>query len=129
MMLQTWHVLVVEDEPDNLELLCALMRHKGIRCVGVKSAEEALEALQAMLPTLILIDLSLPGKNGWELLNILRTSDDYGEIPRIAITAYHTAELAEQAIQAGFDAYFAKPIVANSFVNDLEAVMNGLHHD
>jgi AmiR/NasT family two-component response regulator len=46
-------------------------------------------------------------------------------VPRVAITAYHTAELAEQAIEAGLHAYFAKPLDATSFVRELEAVVKG----
>lgn len=118
-----WQVLIVEDEQDSMELLRGLLEHNGITSIGVGSAEDALKILQNLFPTLILIDLSLPGKNGWELLKILQASETHAKIPRIAITAYHTAELAEYAIEAGFDAYFAKPIAAQSFVRELELVM------
>ncbi len=124
---QNWQVLIVEDEPDSMELLRGLLGHHGIASVGVRSAEDALTILQDLVPTLILIDLSLPGKNGWELVQILRSDDTFAHIPRIAITAYHTAELAEYAIQAGFDAYFAKPITAHTFVGELEAVMQNIN--
>ncbi|MBI5931767.1 MAG: response regulator [Chloroflexi bacterium] len=120
---QNWQVLIVEDEPDSMELLGGLLGHHGITFFAAKSAEEALSMLPNLSPTLILIDLSLPGKNGWELLQILRDDQAYSQIPRVAVTAYHTAELAEHAIEAGFNAYFAKPITANTFVNELKAVM------
>ncbi len=127
MTAQNWQVLIVEDEPDSMELLRGLLDHQGIASVGVRSAEDALKILQDIFPTLILIDLSLPGKNGWELLKILQASETLSQIPRIAVTAYHTAELADYAIQAGFNAYFAKPIAAQSFVHELEAVMQSLN--
>ncbi|GIK62422.1 MAG: hypothetical protein DPW16_08805 [Chloroflexi bacterium] len=127
MTVQTWQVLVVEDEQDSMELIRGLLEHHGIPSVGVRSAEDALKILPDVSPTLILIDLSLPGKNGWELLKILQTSETHSKIPRIAITAYHTAELAEYAIQAGFNAYFAKPITATTFVRELEAVVQNIN--
>jgi CheY-like chemotaxis protein len=125
MTIANWNVLVVEDEADSMELVQGLLSHYGIHSVGAGSGEEALQLLKDMKPTLIIIDLALPGVDGWGLLNAVRANKTLSRIPCVAITAFHTPELAEQAIAAGFDAYFAKPIDATSFARELQAIVDG----
>lgn len=118
-----WIVLVVEDEIDSLELVQGILEYHGVKCLPTGSAEEAIKLLEKTKPTLIIIDLALPGMDGWELLNKLHTYPSLAGVPRIAITAYHTSEVANKAIEAGFDAYFAKPLDATSFVRELESIV------
>jgi CheY-like chemotaxis protein len=125
MQMNNWHVLVIEDEDDSRELVQELLEQHGIASVGVSSGEEALEHVDAMQPTLIVVDLALPGLDGWQLLQRFKSQPTLKPVPCVAITAYHTAELAEQAIEAGFDAYFAKPLDTTSFVRELEGIVNG----
>ena len=124
MTITNWNVLVVEDEADSMELVQGLLGHYGIHSVGATSGEEALQLLGEMTPTLIILDLALPGVDGWELLNTLRVHKSLSRVPCVAITAFHTPELAEQAIEAGFSAYFAKPIDATSFVRELQTIVS-----
>ncbi len=118
-----WKVLVVEDEEDSMELVQGLFHHYGIPSIGASSGEEALRILETETPTLIIIDLALPGIDGWGLLNNLKSNRKLTNIPRVAITAYHTAEVANQAIEKGFDAYFSKPLDATSFVRELQGII------
>jgi CheY-like chemotaxis protein len=118
-----WKVLVVEDEADSMELVQELFHHYGIQSIGASSGEEALRILETETPTLIIIDLALPGIDGWGLLGALKNKRALSNIPRIAITAYHTAEVANQAIEKGFDAYFSKPLDATSFVRELQGII------
>jgi CheY-like chemotaxis protein len=123
--MNNWQVLVIEDEYDSMEVVQGLLEHRGIPSVGVSTGEDALSAVENFQPTLIIIDLALPGLNGWELLKHFRSTPSVQDVPCVAMTAYHTAELAEQAIEAGFNAYFAKPLDATSFVRELENIVNG----
>jgi CheY-like chemotaxis protein len=123
MTITNWNVLVVEDEADSMELVQGLLSYYGIHSVGAASGEEALLMIDDLSPTLIIIDLALPGLDGWGLLKKLKAHSLLSRVPCVAITAFHTPELAEQAIRTGFDAYFAKPIDATSFVRELEAVV------
>ncbi|HEX2996814.1 MAG TPA: response regulator [Anaerolineales bacterium] len=116
-------IVVVEDEADSMELVQGLLSYHSIHNLGASTAEEALKLLQTTIPALIVIDLSLPGMNGWSLLNEIRKNKRLSNIPCVAITAYHTAELAHEAIEAGFDAYFAKPLDATSFVRELVGII------
>ncbi len=125
MSVTDWKVLVIEDEADSLELVQGIFEHYGIDCMGVATAEQALSALETNTPTLIIIDLNLPGMDGWELLRHLKGNRQLVGVPRVAITAYHSAEVANQAIERGFDAYFAKPLDATSFVRELHGIVEG----
>jgi CheY-like chemotaxis protein len=123
MKIANWNVLIVEDEVDSMELVQELLSYYGIHSVGTASGEAALEILRDMSPNLVILDLSLPGVDGWEVLKNLKNHHSLSQVPCVAITAFHTPELAEQAIGAGFDAYFAKPIDATSFVRELHSIV------
>jgi CheY-like chemotaxis protein len=125
MSIKNWDVLVVEDEADSMELVQGLLSHYGINCHGVSTGEEAIHALESMSPTLIILDLALPGVDGWGVLKKVRAHKRLSNVPCVAITAFHTPELADQAIKAGFSAYFPKPIDATSFVRELETIVEG----
>ena len=120
-----WNVLVVEDEDDSMELVRGVLEYHQIESVGATNGEEAIAVLQTMaLPTLIIVDLALPIIDGWGVLEFLKSNQKFAQIPRIAITAFHTPELAYEVIAAGFDAYFPKPIDSTTFVRELERIVN-----
>ncbi|MBN1564568.1 MAG: response regulator [Anaerolineae bacterium] len=123
MSIADWQILIVEDENDSHEVVQTILAYHNIQSIHAATAEDALVMLADTTPTLIIIDLALPGMDGWQLLAALNTMAHLANVPRVAITAYHHLELADQALAAGFDAYFAKPIEAASFVHDLAAVI------
>jgi CheY-like chemotaxis protein len=123
MNLHQGYVLIVEDEPDSREVVQAVLRMAGIEHRAVPSGEEALRVLEGSVPSLILIDLALPGMNGWSLLQEIQRQERLAPVRRVAVTAYHNLEVAEAAIDAGFDAYFPKPLDAGSFVRELQSVL------
>jgi two-component system cell cycle response regulator DivK len=123
MKLSDWTVVVVEDEDDSMELVRGLLEYHGISSIAAKTGEEALDILEQTVPTLIIIDLALPGMDGWSLLSAIRQDAALDVVPCIAITAYHTPEAAHEAIAAGFAAYFAKPLDATSFVRELAGIV------
>jgi CheY-like chemotaxis protein len=82
-----------------------------------------LELLSQRRYTGVITDLALPGMDGWSLLATMQITPHVSELPCVAITAYHSAEVAVKAIQAGFAAYFPKPLEPASFVQDLQKVM------
>lgn len=124
MSIKNWQVLVVEDEADSMELVQGLLEHHGIHTIGVTTGEDAVRALKDVTPTLVILDLALPGLDGWGVLKAIRSSKTLSHVPCVAITAFHTPELAEQAIAAGFSGYFAKPIDATSFVRELQSIVS-----
>lgn len=123
--IKQWNVLVIEDEADSMELVQGLLSYSGIHCAGADSGEDAMRILEQQTFTLIIVDLALPGMDGWGVLKAVRSNPRLAHIPCIAITAFHTPELADQAIRAGFNAYFPKPIDATSFVRELQVIVEG----
>jgi CheY-like chemotaxis protein len=123
MSLTSWKVLIVEDDRDSLDGLQEIFRYYNIESVGAYSAEEALNLLDDVRPSLAILDLALPEMDGWELLSRIRRDPVVGSIPVVAVTAFHSASVARQAIDAGFNAYFSKPIDVASFIPELERVL------
>jgi len=119
-----WRVLVVEDEADSMELVQGILEYHGIKTVGATTGSEANTILQRHEHfDLLIIDLSLPDIDGWSLLEKIKRDDAINKTPRVAVTAYHNPMLAQKAIEAGFHAYFAKPIDATSFVRELQGIV------
>lgn len=118
-----WHVLVVEDDPDGQEVVARMLRHHKINTTVVGSAEDALGLLAEKKYTALVIDLALPGMDGWTLLNTIQRNPKTAYLPCVAMTAFHSADLAIKAIEAGFVAYFPKPLEATSFVRELQRVV------
>lgn len=121
---ESWKVLVVEDDWDSLDGIQGILSYHNIESYGAGSAEEALGMLQQVQPSLAILDLALPVMDGWELLSMIRRDPVIGNIPVVAVTAFHSSSVARQAIEAGFNAYFSKPIDAVSFVPELQRVLN-----
>jgi CheY-like chemotaxis protein len=117
-----WRILVVEDDPDGQEVVATILQHLNlaIDVVGnVPDAETLLFQTRNKYDAAV-IDLALPGKNGWDLLAEILSDEKTAEMPCVAVTAFHTSKLREDAIKAGFTAYFAKPIDAMAFARRLE---------
>jgi len=101
------HLLVVEDDKDARDVFCAMLDYEGAMVLGTSSAEEALTVLKTVRPHAIITDIVLPGRDGFWLLEQLRSSQRMRTIPVVAVTA--VAGRVE-VLDAGFDAYVAKPV-------------------
>lgn len=121
--MQDWKLLVIEDDPDGQELVGRMLGYYRIPYEVAANAEEAWDRLNAQHYTAAIVDLALPGADGWTLLNAIRSNPTTAEMPCVAITAYHSAEVAVKAIAAGFQAYFPKPLETSSFVQNLEQLL------
>ena len=125
MSLKEWTVLIVEDEYDSMELVQGILDHYDIQYLAAGDGEQALEILKDTIPTLVIVDLALPGIDGWNLLRTIRADPRLDGVPCVATTAYHSFEIADRAIEEGFVAYFPKPIEATAFVRELEHIIKG----
>ena len=108
-------VLVVDDNAMNLKLVRFLLTKRGYRVRTASSADEALVALEAEAPALILMDLQLPGMDGLELTARLRERPALAQVPIVAVTASAMRGDEERALAAGCDGYVAKPIDTHTF--------------
>jgi CheY-like chemotaxis protein len=103
-------ILVVDDNPINLELLRVLLSAEGYEIRYALDAEEALQILQSFRPRLILTDVQLPGMDGYELVRRLKADAATRDIAIFAVTAYAMKRDEQRAFEAGCDGYICKPI-------------------
>ena len=120
--MNNWHILIVEDEPDGQVVVSTMLDYFNVTTDVVDTAEEALRFLEQSQYTAVVIDLALPGMDGIDLISAIRDTAEIADIPCIAITAYHTTAVKQQALEAGFDAYLAKPLDDTSFVRELDRI-------
>lgn len=106
------HILVVEDDPDGQEMVTTILEHLGFKVAAADDGEQAATLLfeQGASFDAIVIDLALPGMDGWELLGAILNNPATSAVPCIAVTAFHNSKLREDALRAGFTAYLPKPL-------------------
>jgi CheY-like chemotaxis protein len=125
MMANNLQILLVEDEYDSVQMVSKILTHSGIGVRHAGNGNEAIAMLDGFAPDVVVMDLAMPHRDGWDTLVAMRSNPATAHIPVIAITAYHSANVAEDARQAGFDAYFAKPFNQQAFVAQLVELGNG----
>jgi len=116
----SWSVLVVDDEPDNLELVAIFLGFKGATVKTARNGQQALETLKTFKPNLILLDLSMPQMSGWDVHTIIRANPETKDIWTVALTAHAMSTDRELVRTAGFNGYLTKPIDLPSLLSDLE---------
>ena len=112
-------VLVVDDYPDGREVCAEYLSFSGFRVLQAADGQEALDLAFAELPHLILMDLSLPGMDGWEATRRLKADPRTAGTPVIALTAHALASHAASARAAGADAVVTKPFLPNELVAEV----------
>lgn len=115
-----WTVLIVDDEPDNLGVARKVLTFGGAQVHVARNGVEGLAVLDDVRPTFILLDLSMPEMDGWEMLKIVRGNDQMANIPIIALTAHAMSGDKERVLESGFNGYIAKPFRINSFIADIQ---------
>jgi CheY-like chemotaxis protein len=103
-------VLIVDDNPGNMTLASFVLEKRGYEVKTAPSAAAALEVLKTFTPRLILMDLQMPGMDGFELTRRLKADPATKPIVIIAVTAYAMKGDEQRALEAGCDGYLTKPI-------------------
>jgi CheY-like chemotaxis protein len=104
-------LLLVDDDKDNLDILTVILREKYYDVESYACAEEALAALEAARPDLVLLDIGMRPVDGLQCLKAIRATPGYGSIPAIALTAYAHDVERKAFLAAGFHAVVTKPIL------------------
>ena len=117
-------LLYVEDNPANMKLVEQIIaRHPDIHLLTAVNGNSGIEIARASQPDVILMDINLPGINGFEALKILRSDPATAHIPIIAISANAMPLDIEKGLKAGFFRYITKPIKVNEFMEALDVTL------
>lgn len=108
-------ILLVEDNPMNRRVSQFLLKAQGYIVDEARDGQEALDKVKTQLPDLILMDLQLPGLDGFAATKIIKENEATKQIPVVALTAYAMSGDAERALAAGCDGYITKPIDPDDF--------------
>lgn len=103
-------ILIVEDKETGRELLRTVLEKEGYAVVEARDGAEALEKAHLTPPDLILLDVNLPSRDGYQVLQDLRGKQQLVNVPVLAITANAMRGDREKALAAGFNAYLSKPV-------------------
>jgi CheY-like chemotaxis protein len=118
-------ILVVEDDPDARDLLRTTLELVGARVTVAGTVQEALAALEARLPDVVVSDIGMPGEDGYALVRKLRARppEAGGALPAVALSAHAARDDAERSRAAGFELHIAKPIDPESLVDALAGLV------
>jgi CheY-like chemotaxis protein len=116
-------VLLVDDFQDNREMYAMYLEHAGLRVAEAGNGHEALDQAFSLLPDLIVMDLSLPGIDGWEATRRLKADERTKKIPVVALTSHALEGYLEGARAAGCDAFVTKPCLPEQLLNEIRKVL------
>jgi CheY-like chemotaxis protein len=114
-------IVVVEDQPDSLKLLSTLLSLRGHQVIPLASGDNLIDTVRhhAPSPDLVLLDIQLPGRDGYALLQDLKAIEGDHRWKVVALTAHAMPVDRDKALAAGFDGYITKPIDIRTFPTEV----------
>jgi two-component system cell cycle response regulator DivK len=116
-------ILLVEDNEMNRDMLSRRLQKQGYEVVIAVDGEEGVAKAQSEAPALILMDMSLPGVDGWEATRRLKSSPQTQKIPVIALTAHAMTDDRDKAMAAGCDDFDTKPVELPRLLSKIQALL------
>jgi two-component system cell cycle response regulator DivK len=113
-------ILVVDDNQDSRELVIKILGRKNYSLLEAQDGEDALNKIISEKPDLVLMDISMPKMDGFEVTRIIKAMDDFRNIPIVALTAHAMKGDCEKAIAAGCTGYITKPINIREFNEQIQ---------
>ena len=120
-------ILVVEDDEANQELVTRFLRRNGHQVLLAADGMTGVRTTVERVPDLILMDLSLPGLDGWEAARLIKSRPATKHVPIIALTAHKSSEDVNMALGAGIDAYETKPVVYQRLMRKIATLVQRRH--
>ena len=114
-------ILVVDDDFDNRTIVCEALQAAGFETMTAVNGLEALAMVEANRPDLMLLDLSMPKMNGWEVAMRLRAKPEHSAMPIVAFTANAMRDDQEKALKAGCDDYLSKPCTPRDVIRKIQS--------
>lgn len=117
-------VLVVDDTPSELERICRVLQEAKIDVMQAKDGEEAIALIEAELPDLVVLDVIMPGMNGFEVIRELRARQKTAELPVVFCSQKNTEIDHSWGMDMGADAYLNKPIDSQQFIKTIKRILS-----
>ena len=117
------HILVVEDNIDNYELVRFILERAGYEVLLAMNGRDGVAAARLQKPDLVLLDLTMPEMDGWVAAQKLKTDEATKSIPLYALTAHTLPSERKRALEAGCDGYVSKPIHMAGFLEVIERAL------
>ena len=121
-------ILYVEDNPENRMLVRRILLSEGYSLLEARDADEALNVLSEKHPDLILMDINMPGVDGYTLTSHIKSLPGFASVPILAITANVMRGDREKTLQAGCDGYIQKPIDIDQLTREIERFLSRRTH-
>ncbi len=122
--LSTWDIIIVDDEPDNIGVVQLVMQYSGAQVRVADNGFACLALMEQAVPTVLLIDIQMPGMTGYELLRRIREHPVWRHVPAVAVTAHAMVGDEERILSFGFDGYIPKPIEAMKLAGQLKQIVD-----
>ncbi len=118
-------VLIAEDEPNIVESLTFLLEQEGYTVSAVANGDTALRVLQQAKPGLLVLDVMLPGRNGYEILKVVRADSRLSNLPVVVLTAKGQEKDRQTALELGANAFITKPFSNQDLVEQINRLSAG----
>jgi two-component system, OmpR family, alkaline phosphatase synthesis response regulator PhoP len=125
----TKKILIADDEPDILEIIAFNLQQEGYEVITAKNGNEAIEQAKRHEPNLILLDIMMPGKNGIEVCNYLRSMPAFKETLIVFLTALGDESSEVKGLETGADDYLTKPVSPRVLVSKINSLYRRLHKE
>ncbi len=122
-------ILIADDEPDIIEILSFNLKKEGYEVITAKNGDEAIEKAKLTKPELIILDMMMPGKNGMEVCNILRTQSMFAGTLIVFLTAINDENTEIKSLENGADDYLTKPISPKVLLSKVSSLLRRIKPD
>ena len=120
-------IMVVDDEPDIVYLVSKMLKKEGYEVITAYNGKEAFDKLETERPDLMLLDVMMPGLNGWETSKKIKSDPRYSSIPIAMLTVKASEEDMEKSFKyAGSDAHISKPIIREKMLNTVRWLLENV---
>jgi two-component system, cell cycle response regulator DivK len=117
-------ILVIEDNEQNMYLTTFLLKSHGHQVLQAWDGRQGIDMAASSRPDLIVLDIQLPGMDGYQVARAIKGNPDLAGIPIVAVTSYAMAGDRENILEAGSDGYIEKPINPETFLGQIEKFLN-----
>ena len=117
-------VLTIDDDPAMTELIVLLLRSYGLEVISANSGETGLDAARSENPDLILLDLTMPGVDGWQVCKTMRS---FSKVPIVILSALDDPAIISSALDAGADDYMVKPVPSSVLIAHINTLTRRAH--